>query len=592
MNFAPHIERLRLLSQVKGRLAAALLCMGAGVLIQLGFPRAIAWFIDHAAQLQEHGIPPHLVLGMLAAAILLAVASALRFYLFQSASQHIVLRVRQQLFDVLIRQPIGFFDRHHVGELTSRLHADVLALHESLTVGAAHVLRSLCLFGGGVAMLLSLSPLLSLPLALFIPVSLYLGKRSGNSYRQRAREVQSSVAESGKVAQEHFANVRLVHAFNQQAGASGRYGTAAGRALGAALANARLAALFQGALQLLLYLALLCTLCFGAWLIGRGELTVGQLTAFIIYATMVTESASSLAEFWSSWMRTLGATDRIFELLRLAPREEGGLQPATLSGRIRFEDVDFRYPQRPGQAALEGLSLQVAPGETVALVGHSGAGKSTVANLLLGHYPPGAGRILFDTFDAAALAPAALRRHVALVEQEPALFSGTIAENIRFAVPERAVTQDEIEACARRAQAHDFILAFPDGYATLVGERGVQLSGGQKQRIAIARAMLRDPAILVLDEATSALDAASETLVQAGLDNLMRGRTTIVIAHRLSTIVHADRIVVLSGGRICQQGSHAELLRQADGPYAELMRHQLAQYGKLDASVEAPLAAA
>jgi len=588
MKLTPHLDRLRLLHAVRGRLGAALLCMGAGVLIQLGFPRAIAWFIDHAEQLRATGIPPHLVLAMLGAAILLAVVTALRFYLFQSASQHIVTRLRRQLFDVLIRQPIGFFDRHHVGELTSRLQSDVMALHESLTIGAAHVLRSLCLFVGGVAMLLSLSPLLSLPLALFIPASLYLGKRSGNSYRERAREVQSSLADSGKVAQEHFANVRLVHAFNQQAGASARYGAATARAMGAALSNARLLSTYQGLMSLLLYFALISILCFGAWLIGQGRLSVGELTAFILYATMVTEAANALTESWGSWMRTLGATDRIFELLRLAPRAEGGLQPARLSGRIVFDGVGFRYPQRPAQAALDGVSLSLAAGETVALVGPSGAGKSTIANLLLGHYAPAQGRILFDDFDAATLAPAALRRHVALVEQEPSLFSGTIADNIRFAVPERKVTQAEIEAAARHAQAHDFILGFPDGYGTVVGERGVQLSGGQKQRIAIARAMLRDPAILVLDEATSALDAASETLVQAGLDKLMEGRTTIVIAHRLSTIVSADRILVLAGGRIRQQGSHAELLREKDGPYAELMRHQLAQYGRLDA----PLAAA
>ncbi len=584
MKPSPHLERLRLLRPVAGRVAAALLCMGAGVLIQLGFPRAIAYFIDHAAQLQRHGIPPWMILAMLGAALLLATVSALRYYLFQSASQGIVTRLRRQLFDILIRQPIGFFDQHHVGELTSRLQADVMALHESLTVGAANVLRALCLFSGGVAMLLSLSPLLSLPLALFVPASLYIGKRSGTSYRLRAREVQSSLAESGKVAQEHFANVRLVHAFNQQQGASARYRQATARALDAALSNARLLSTFQGTLSLLLYLALLSTLCFGAWLIGQGQLSVGELTAFIIYASMVTESATSLAEFWSSWMRTLGATDRIFDMLRLEARLDDDAQPLALSGRIRFDAVSFRYPQRPAHAALDGVSLSVTAGETVAVVGPSGAGKSTIANLILGHYAPDAGRILYDDLDAAGLGTASIRRQVAVVEQEPSLFSGTIADNIRFAVPERDVAFAEVEAAARRAQAHDFIAAFPNGYETVVGERGMQLSGGQKQRIAIARALLRDPRILILDEATSALDAASETLVQAALDNLMQGRTTMIIAHRLSTIVKADRILVVDQGRICQQGSHAALMREENGPYAELMRHQLAQYGTLTAA--------
>jgi len=581
----PHLERLRLVYPVRWRVAAGLACMVLAVGLQLAIPQGIAHAIDNLERFKDGGLPAHLVLAMLAVVALFAAASMARFYLMHTAGYRIVTGVRRRLFDTIVNQPIAFHDRHHVGELTSRLGADVLALHESLTLGSAQMLRSLTLFLGGLAMLLHISPILSLPLALFIPASLVLGKRSGASYRERSREVQSSLADSGKVAQEYFGNVRLVQAFNQQAGASARYAQAANRLLQVSNANAGLMALFQGLLSILTLAALACTVVLGIRLIGQGALSVGELTAFIIYASMVTDAAGAVAEFWNSWMRTLGATDRIFALLRGAVPES---EPASsndsdhagrrLAGSIALRGVTFAYPERPGATALAGVDLDIAAGEKVALVGPSGAGKSTVASLILGHYLPDAGRLLFDGIDAATLGARAIRRHIAIVEQEPSLFSGTIAENIAFALPERAATHDEVVAAARQAHAHDFIAAFPQGYETVVGERGVQLSGGQKQRIAIARALLRDPVILILDEATSALDATGERLVQSALDTLMRGRTTIIIAHRFSTIAKADRIVVMDGGALRQQGTHGELMRETDGLYATLVRGQVAQH--------------
>jgi ATP-binding cassette subfamily B protein len=578
----PHLARLRLLYPVRWRVAAGLLAMAIGVLAQLAVPQAIAHVVDHVGELRRGAVPAGPLLALLAASVLLALAYGLRFYLFHSSGHMILARVRRDLFDALINQPIAFFDRHHVGELVSRLSADVLALHESLTVGAANSLRALCTSVGGIAMLLHLSPLLCLPLAVFVPANLYLGKVSGASYRQRARQAQAALADSGKVAQEHFANARLVQAFNQQAGARARYAAAAARLLALSVGNARQLALFQGALSLLLYLALLATVAFGGHLIAQGRMSAGELAAFVIYASMVTESANSLSDFWNGWMRTLGATDRIFEILD-APRPAAAGAAHHLAGQVALEDLTFRYPQRPAVDALAGISLSVASGERVALVGASGAGKSTIASLILGHYQPNAGRLRFDGVDAAGLDLAVVRRQLAIVEQEPALLSGTIAENIGFAVAERTVPLAEVIAAARQANAHEFISAFPDGYETVVGERGVQLSGGQKQRIAIARALLRDPKILILDEATSALDAAAEAAVQAALTTLMRNRTVIIIAHRLSTIAHADRIVVLEQGAIVQQGSHHALMRQPDGPYVRLVRHQLAQHAGADA---------
>lgn len=575
---AAHLQRLRLLRPFAGRLLAGLFCMLLTVLAQLAYPQALSFFIDHLRS-QEVAAEWHGPLA-LAALLLLTVqagAATLRYYLFDSAGHLIVARIREQLHAVLIKQEIGFFDRHHAGELSSRLSADVEMLHETLTMGLALSLRSLCVLLGASVLLLTISPLLSVVLLLCMPVSLWLGKRAGRDYRTRAAQKQDSMAECAKVAHEHFSHVRIVHAFSQQRGVQHRYANAVQRALDIALGSSRLLALYRGAGSVVLYLALLGTLWLGAHLIGQGQLSVGELAAFVLYGSMVTDSAGAISDFWAAWMRALGATDRIFALIGDADgaSEEPAAAPWPLKGAIELRGVSFRYPERPQVHALQDINLKIAAGEKVALVGASGAGKSTIASLILGFYAPERGALLFDGVTAEPEQRTALRANMAIVEQEPSLLSGSIADNIAFAVPGREVSRDEIVASARLAYAHEFIEAFPHGYDTLVGERGVQLSGGQKQRIAIARALLRDPRILLLDEATSALDAASERQVQQALERLMAGRTTLIIAHRFSTIVHADRILVLDGGKLVQQGSHQELMRQHDGLYCRLMRSQL-----------------
>ncbi|AKU24800.1 ABC transporter permease [Massilia sp. NR 4-1] len=572
------MERLQLLRPFAGRLALGLFFMVLTVMVQLAYPKAIAYFIDGMSEKKSESW--FILLGslMLGVFILQAIATTLRYYLFESTGYMIVTRIRRQLFGALIGKKISFFDRHNVGELSNRLTADVEVLHETLTMGAAISLRCLCILIGGVTMLLIISPALTLMLAFFIPASLLLSHWAGKRIRKHSRNMQQSQADCGKTAYEHLANIRLVHAFNQGRTAARRYGQSTEDALKVSLSTTRMMAAFRGWSIFLVYMSLLVTLWFGAKLILEDALTIGELTAFILYSTMVTDAASAVTDFWSEWMRTIGATERIFELIGEQEEVAPTVAALALQGNVAFRDVVFAYPERPDKLALRGISFTIAAGEKIALVGASGAGKSTIASMLLGFYEAQQGSIAFDGTALTPVNASAMRDNIAIVEQEPSLFSGSIYENIAFAVSEREASLAEVMAAARLANAHDFIQAFPQGYETIVGERGVQLSGGQKQRVAIARALLRNPRILILDEATSALDSASEVQVQNALDKLMAGRTTIIIAHRYSTIVKADRILVLEQGRIAQQGRHRELMQDAAGLYHYLMENQLAQY--------------
>lgn len=575
----PHLQRLALLRVFAPRLAMGLLFMTVTVLVELSYPRALSYFIDHIGLKNDGSWFGPFAATVTAVLALQAVATTMRYYLFESTGHMIVTRIRRLLYGALIRQPVGFYDRHNVGELTSRLSADVEILHDTLTMGLAISLRSLCVLAGCVVMLLSISPVLSLILLVYVPLTLYMGDWLGKHVRRRSREIQQRQADCGSVAHEYFTNIRLVHAFNQQRAAGAKYADATAHALTAAIGNTRLLASFRGVSSFAMYLALLATLWLGAKLIGQGRLSAGELTSFVIYAGMVTSSSGAVSDFWSDWMRTIGATERVFEIIDSEASSEA--QPSgvvALRGDLSFRDVSFVYPERPEKLALDGVSFTIAAGENVALVGASGAGKSTIASLMLGFYRPRSGSIAFDGLPYEQLDVVGVRAHIAIVEQEPSLFSGSIFENIAFAVPDREVTRAEVADAARLANAHDFIDGFPHGYDTVVGERGVQLSGGQKQRIAIARALLRNPKILILDEATSALDSASELQVQQALDKLMEGRTTIVIAHRYSTIVKADRALVLERGAIVQQGAHAELIQQRGGLYFHLMQNQLSAY--------------
>lgn len=577
-NRSRHYKRFMLLQGYGARLMLGLVIMLLTVVIQLSYPKALAYFIDNIKLQQDSSWYSTFAIVMLLLLSVQAVATAMRYYCFESTGYMIVSKVRQLVYNAMLSQPIEFYDKHNVGELTNRLSADVEILHDTLTMGLAISLRAALTFVGGVVMLLLISPALSLMLVFFVPLSLYLGRWVGRRITQRANAMQQQQALCGKVAHEHFSNIRLVHAFNQQKTARSAYASATDGALNVSVACAKFFAYFHGLTSFLTYLALLVTLWFGATLISSGSLSIGELTSFILYAGMVTSAASAIGDFWTEWMRTIGATDRVFDIITTATPEEPAQQtPLVLAGNVSFDNVSFAYPERSTQRALQHISFTVNAGEKVALVGSSGAGKSTIANMILGFYMPCEGCITFDNITMQPSNVRCVRDNIAIVEQEPSLFSGSIYDNIAFAVAGREVCASEIVKAAELANADEFIQRFPDGYHTVVGDRGVQLSGGQKQRIAIARALLRNPRILILDEATSALDSASEAKVQQALSTLMTGRTTFIIAHRYSTIVEADRILVLSDGHIVQHGSHTELMLQQQGLYFRLMVNQLAQ---------------
>ncbi len=502
-----------------------------------------------------------------------ALGVAMRFALFNISGERVILRLRARLFDSLMAQEIAFFDERRTGELLNRLGTDTGVLQSLISANISMALRFSASVVGGIAFLFYLSPRLTLLMLAVIPVVALGAVANGRRIRRLARAAQDALARSGEVAEEAIAGIRTVRSFAAEKIESRRYSEALSRSFELSRHRILAGALFMGVGSFAAFAAAGLVLWYGGRLVGQGALSVGDLTSFIVYTLLVAHALGGLSDLWADVMKATGAAARVFEIIDSVPGSgvRGDLELPEIRGKVEFESIAFSYPARRDMPVLKEIDLSIEPGELVAVVGPSGAGKSTVASLLLRLYEPQSGRILLDSHDIQSLSPDWLRRQIAIVSQEPLLFSGSIADNIRYGRPDAA--REAIEEAARAANAHDYIAKFPQGYDTLVGERGVQLSGGQKQRVAIARAMLKDPRLLVLDEATSALDAESEHLVQEALDRLMRGRSTLVIAHRLSTIAHADRVLVLDGGRIVQSGDHASLLAQ-DGLYRRLVERQ------------------
>jgi ATP-binding cassette subfamily B protein len=554
-------------------LALAVVFLSIGSAMSLLYPQGIRVLVDGALTSQSVSGINRAALLLGAIALVQGAASGTRYILFSIVGDRSVTRVRELLFSRILDQEIGFFDERRTGELTSRLSADTQLLQSAVSVNVSIGLRSLAQVAGGIGFLLWTSPVLTLLMLAVVPPVALGAVLYGRRLRKLSKEVQDAIAAGGEVAEEAISGIRTVRSFAAEPAEVKRYAKQMWRAFGLARSRAYAGGVFMGAAGAGAFGAAALVFWYGGRLVVHGQMTVGGLASFLVYTLLVAISLGALADLWADFMRALGAAERVFELLDRTPSmaPSGGLELPHVAGAVELERVHFAYPSRRDVLVLDDVSLRLDPGEVVAVVGPSGAGKSTLAALIGRLYDPDQGRVLLDGRDVKTLDVSFLRQQIGTVAQEPILFSTTVAENIRYGRP--GATLDEVREAARTANAASFVERFPDGYDTLVGERGVQLSGGQKQRVAIARAVLKDPRILVLDEATSALDAESEHLVKEALQRLMRGRTTLVIAHRLSTVKDAHRVLVLDGGRIVQSGAHAELLRE-EGLYRRLVERQ------------------
>ncbi len=505
-----------------------------------------------------------------------AVLGFFRIYLFAHVTEHMLADLRRDTYAHPPRLPMAFFAKRRVGELNSRLSADVALLQDTFTTTLAELVRQLIIIAAGLVLLARLSPELTLTMLASVPLVVLVAVIFGRFIGRLSRQVQDRIADTNVIVDETLQGIQSVKAFANEAWESMRYGRSVLSARALAMRGARWRGALVSFIILCMFGAIILVVWRGVNLQREGLLTNGELVTFIMYSVFVGASIGGIPEHVNTVLKAIGATERLMDL-HDEPGEPVSLEARKerieLRGRIAFEGVTFPSATRADVPVLRNVSFTAEPGQRIALVGPSGAGKSTIASLVLRFFDPVQGTVRIDDRDARDYPLTALRDRMAIVPQEVLLFGGSIRENIAYGRPD--ATDAEVEAAARRANAHDFIAAFPEGYATVVGERGIQLSGGQRQRIAIARAVLKDPAILILDEATSALDSESERLVQEALEQLMRGRTSLVIAHRLSTIRDADRILVLDRGVIAESGTHGELIADADGLYHSLSRLQM-----------------
>jgi ATP-binding cassette subfamily B protein len=563
------------LKPYRGRTILALLSLLVAAGTVLAFGACLRALIDRGFAQGRPDILNYALASLLAVAVVLAIASGARFYLVSWLGERVVSDLRRDLFDHVVRLGPAWFEIKRSGDVMSRISADAQLIEQVIGSSASVALRNTLMCLGGVVMLVVTNPKLALWTLAVVPLTVVPIVVFGRRVRALSRESQARMGEMVSEGAETLDAVRTVQAFAQEDRAAQRFGQATERAFVAATQRVSRRATMTTVVIFIVFSAVGFLLWMGGHDVLTGRISAGDLSAFVFYAVLVATSGGAISETIGDLQRASGAAERLAELRAEPPSIAEPANPRPLptpvQGAVTFEDVSFRYPTRTDSLALDRFDLAIAPGETVAIVGPSGAGKTTAFNLLLRFYDPEKGTVRLDGIDIRALALRDLRRSLAVVPQDPTLFSASVADNIRYGRPD--ASDAEVRAAAEAASALGFIEALPHGFATDLGSRGVRLSGGQRQRIAIARALLCDPAVLLLDEATSALDAESELAVQQALDRVMRHRTTLVIAHRLATVQKADRIVVLDQGRVVDVGTHAELVARG-GLYARLAELQ------------------
>jgi ABC-type multidrug transport system fused ATPase/permease subunit len=560
----------------KGWFIVGLISLALSTVTLLGFPYLAGKLLDVA---QGKPVPyfnsiDQVAIALITVLFIQGIFSFTRVYTFALVSERALANLRTALYTRIIWLPISFFDKRRVGELMSRMSSDVGTLSDMFSFTLAEMLRQVLTLVFGTAVIFYLTPKLTTFMLMTFPVLVILALIFGKNIRKLSKQTQDKLAEANVVVEESLQSISVVKAFTNELFEIARYTTTLKEVVSVAIRTARFRGLFISFIIFALLGGIVAVGWFGATLVQANEITVGELFSFVIYMSFIGGSIAGLGDIYAQLQRAIGASERVFEILHEKDeREATGLTMAKIRGEIVFEDVSFSYPTREEFTVLKQLNFRIEQGEKVALVGPSGSGKSTIINLLMRFYPVEFGDVKVDGTSVKEFNLTSYRSNIGIVPQEIILFGGTIMENITYGKP--GATISEIKEAARKANALEFIESFPNKFDTIVGERGVKLSGGQRQRIAIARAILKDPAILVLDEATSSLDAQSEKLVQDALERLMEGRTSIIIAHRLSTIKKVDRIFVIKEGGLAEVGSHQELTQRHNGIYSNLLELQL-----------------
>ena len=564
------------------RYLLGLLFLGLTSATALAFPKLIGDLVNAASETGFEGIHSKAIVLM----ILLgaqSVFSFLRIYLFAQTTENSLLRLRTDLFGHLIRLPMSYFTQTRVGEINSRISADITQLQDTFSTTLAEFLRQITLVVGGMILISVISFQLTLFMLLLIPGIMVVAIFFGRYIRKISKQAQDQVAVSNTIVQETMQGIVNVKSFANEALEVFRYGKSVREIANLSLKSAFSRGLFASFIILALFGAIVGIVWKATVLMKSGEIQFGEIISFVLYTSFIGASIGGLAELYAQIQKAVGASERIFEILDQVPEninlKQENKTTKRLKGHVLFENVQFSYPARADVAVLRGVTFEALQGQQIAIVGPSGAGKSTITQLLLRFYNPDGGSIYIDDKPALEYELTELRNQMALVPQDVILFGGTIRENILYGKPEASL--EEVREAAHKANALEFIDRFPDGLDTIVGERGITLSGGQRQRIAIARAVLKDPAILILDEATSSLDSESERLVQDALDQLMQGRTSFVVAHRLATVRKADKILVIDGGKVAESGTHDELVQIEHGVYAGLSKLQFRNQASL-----------